>query len=101
MKRILLISILHFILTAGCAVGATYAVAEAIRAGAERTGIFGSVLDLLASILTQPAASTLFHSIPKDSEMLWPILVLNSILWALIISGLWSKMALIKNNANT
>ena len=101
MKRITLITVVHFLLTAICIIGATYMAAEAVRAGAENIGLFGSILRFLALVLAQPAAITVFDGMAKDSAMLWPILVLNSFLWSLVISFLWSKIALKRANANT
>ncbi len=93
MKRTVIIWLTHFIITVACMVGTTYEMVEAVREGAGQVGYMGTLLQHIALVVTQPAASTVIQIIPKESSALWLILFLNSGLWAVIVNLVWSKTA--------
>ena len=88
-KRITLIWLLHLSLTVGIVIGGTFFAAETIRAGNTEWSTEGKVLRKSAIILAEPMASIAIRSLQKESLWFWPLLSVNSLIWALGISIAW------------
>ena len=101
MKRILIIWLAHFIVTAASVLGGTYEAAMVIREGATEISQLGSLLQISANLLAQPAASSVINIMPEGSSYLWLVLLVNSAIWAVIINFIWRKLCARPEHANT
>ncbi|MCG7921410.1 MAG: hypothetical protein N0C81_14300 [Candidatus Thiodiazotropha lotti] len=90
-KRIIIISALHFVVfTIALVVGVTIE-ADVIRNGEENLPISGNIFKVMVKILSQPAQSVILNFISKDSYLFWPIVIVNSMIWGVLISTLLGK----------
>jgi len=85
MKRLIIIWLLHFIAVSICIVGATIENATAIQTTLNELSTLGIFFQTSAKLLAEPASSLFLQNIAKGSMLFWPILVLNSLLWASLI----------------
>ncbi len=75
-----------------CILGATFEAANVLQNGASEISTLGVVLQLLGKLLTQPLSNIYLLLFTKESVVFWPALALNSIIWATLLSMLWSKL---------
>ena len=91
-KRIIVISVLHFIVFTVALITSVTIEADVMRNGGESLPIGGHFLKVVAQILSQPTQSVALKFIAKDSYLFWPLMIFNSAIWGIIISLLLDKM---------
>jgi len=99
--KITTVASVHFGATLESIIGATIYKANALRDGLEQVGMFGEFLNEVARFISQPASALILSHIDKESILMWPILIINSVLWAFVIVGVYRVATLKKNNEYT
>jgi hypothetical protein len=99
--KIAAIATIHFGLTAGSLIGAVAVAANAVRDGVTDVGGFGGVLRESTRLLAQPATTAVLPHLTKQSIWMWPVLLLNSLLWASVLVLVLCVLSRKRNHAHT
>lgn len=95
------IAAIHFGFTAGSLIGAVAVAANAFRDGLAEVGVFGEFLRGTARLLAQPATTVILPNLAKESIWMWPVLLLNSVLWASVLVLAFRVLSRKANHAHT